>query len=154
MLDIVRTDSTNSDFIQLVELLDADLALRDGDEHDFYHQFNTIDSLNHAIVAYLDGKAVGCGAMKPFNTKSMEIKRMYVPPNNRGKGIASRILEALELWASKLGYTHCVLETGKRQPKAIALYKKYGYEPIPNYGQYAGVENSVCFEKNLIDQKL
>lgn len=94
--------------------------------------------------------AVGCGAFKEFNDETVEIKRMFVPDEQRGKGIASKVLKELEAWALELGYTTCILETGKRQPEAIALYKKNGYELIPNYGQYAGVENSVCFQKVLL----
>jgi GNAT superfamily N-acetyltransferase len=74
---------------------------------------------------------------------------MFVSPGSRNKGIASKILSELENWASELSYTKCVLETGKRQPEAVGLYKKNGYKLIPNYGQYTGVENSVCFEKEL-----
>jgi len=74
---------------------------------------------------------------------------MYTLPDSRGKGVASLILAELERWAAELSYGKCVLETGKRQPEAIGLYKKRGYQLIPNYGQYTGVENSVCFEKVL-----
>jgi GNAT superfamily N-acetyltransferase len=74
---------------------------------------------------------------------------MYTVPAFRGQGIAAAVLNALEQWAAELSYESCVLETGKRQPEAIALYKKSGYIIIPNYGQYAGVENSVCFRKTL-----
>ena len=79
----------------------------------------------------------------------MEIKRMYVPENKRGNGIASAILKELEQWALALSYKKCLLETGKKQPEAIELYKKNGYKIIPNFGQYANIENSVCFEKIL-----
>ncbi len=144
-----RTDSADPDFIPLVQLLDADLAIRDGDDHDFYHQFNNIDSLRHCIVAYDDGIPVGCGAFKKYGDGLVEIKRMYTLPQSRGKGIAKQILAALEVWAREEGYDHAILETGKAQPEAIALYKKCGYEIIPNYGQYTGVENSLCFKKSL-----
>jgi len=145
-----RTDSQNPDFIQLVLQLDIELAERDGAEHGFYQQFNKIDSIRHALLAFEDEEAVGCGAFKAFNDETVEIKRMFVPDEQRGKGIASKVLKELEAWALELGYTTCILETGKRQPEAIALYKKNGYELIPNYGQYAGVENSVCFQKVLL----
>ena len=79
----------------------------------------------------------------------MEIKRMYTSPESRGKGIASSVLSELEGWASELSYEKCILETGKKQPEAIGLYEKNGYKTIPNYGQYAGIENSLCFEKHL-----
>jgi putative acetyltransferase len=144
-----RTDSTDPDFIELVRHLDADLAERDGEDHSFYAQFNKIDNIKHAIVAYENERPVGCGAIKEYSPDTMEVKRMYTSPENRGKGIASSVLSDLERWASELSYEKCVLETGKRQPEAIALYKKRGYQVIPNYGQYADVEDSVCFEKKL-----
>ncbi len=149
MIKLLRTNSKNNDFIELVTQLDKDLAISDGDDHDFYHQFNGIDTLNHTIVAYYNDAPVACGAIKQFDDASVEIKRMYTLPNVRGKGIATKILNELELWATDLGYKKCVLETGKKQPKAISLYKKTGYVVTPNYGQYAGIENSVCFEKLL-----
>jgi GNAT superfamily N-acetyltransferase len=149
MLQFVKTDSKNSDFIHLVEQLDADLAVRDGDEHAFYHQFNKIDMLKHVVVAYEDGIPQGCGAIKEIDPQTVEIKRMYTTPYNRGKGIASRILKDLEDWAKELNFDRCVLETGKKQPEAIALYTKNGFVSIPNYGQYKGIENSLCFEKKI-----
>jgi putative acetyltransferase len=149
MLKIVHTDSSNTDFASLVKLLDADLAKRDGDEHAFYAQFNKTAHIKHVVVAYDNNIAVGCGAIKKFNEQSVEVKRMYVAIDQRGKGIASLVLAELEKWAHQLGYEYCVLETGTRQSEAIALYKKNGYDIIPNYGQYAGVENSVCFQKTL-----
>jgi putative acetyltransferase len=147
MIKLVRTNSDNDDFKRLVTLLDADLAVRDGEDHGFYSQFNKIDKIKYVVIALHNNRPVGCGAIKEFAAGVMEVKRMFVLPGERGKGIASRILESLEEWARELGYTHCVLETGKRQPEAIALYEKCGYRIIENYGQYAGIENSVCFEK-------
>lgn len=147
MISLKRTDSNDEDFIQLVKHLDADLAKRDGEEHSFYNQFNSIALIRYALVAYEDKMPVGCGAIKEFDPETVEIKRMYVLPEHRGKGIAMQIVTALERWAAELAYLQCILETGKKQPEAIALYKKLGYETMPNYGQYAGVENSLCFQK-------
>lgn len=149
MISIIRTDSTNQDFIKLIKHLNADLARRDGDDHSFYAQFNTLDKIKFAVVAYKNNKPVGCGAIKEYTSNTMEIKRMYTMPGNRGEGIATKVLTELEMWARELTYEKCILETGKRQPEAIGLYKKNGYRQIPNYGQYIGVENSVCFEKNI-----
>jgi putative acetyltransferase len=149
MLTTIRTDSANPDFQQLVRELDRDLSIRDGADHSFYNQFNKIDSIKHVIVAYDQDQPVGCGAIKVYSKDAMEVKRMYVPENKRGQGIASTVLAALETWAKESGYAKCLLETGKRQPEAIGLYKKNGYHIIPNFGQYKNVENSVCFEKNL-----
>ncbi|MDQ0066147.1 GNAT family N-acetyltransferase [Chryseobacterium lathyri] len=144
-----RTDSSNRDFQSLVKLLDADLAVRDGEDHEFYHQFNSIDMLKNCVVAYSDDTAVACGAFKPFSEDTVEIKRMYTDIEKRGKGFASKILNELETWAKEEGYKKCVLETGIKQPEAIALYEKCGYIRIPNYGQYIGIDNSVCFEKRV-----
>jgi GNAT superfamily N-acetyltransferase len=152
--NLIKTDSGHPDFIHLVKFLDAELAVRDGEEHDFYAQFNKIDKLRHVVLAYENNLAVACGALKEYADGIMEVKRMYTLPGHRGKGLAIRILSELEGWAKELGYSKCILETGKKQPEAIALYAKCGYQVIPNYGQYAGVENSICFEKNLTPLEL
>lgn len=149
MAKLIRTTSDHPDFISLVRLLDADLAKRDGDEHSFYAQYNKIAMLKHVVIAYESAKAIGCGAIKEQAPGMMEVKRMYVLPENRKLGIATLILTELEQWAAELGYGSCVLETGKRQPEAIALYTRNGYKIIPNYGQYVGIDNSVCFEKKI-----
>lgn len=149
LMKILRTTSENPDFQKLVKQLDVYLAVMDGDEHDFYHQYNKIDMLKNCIVIYDNEEAVACGAIKELDSKSMEVKRMYTLPEKRGKGLASTILKELEIWAKELGYEKTVLETGKRQIEAVALYPKCGYKSIPNYGQYVGVDNSVCFEKIL-----
>ena len=149
MYQIRRTDSSDKDFQRLVKELDKELAVRDGDEHSFYAQYNKIDLIRHAVVAYHENEAVGCGAIKEYAPGIMEVKRMYVPLSQRNKGIASLVLHDLESWAKEIGYQKCILETGIKQPEAISLYKKNDYTIIDNYGQYAGIENSVCFEKML-----
>ena len=149
MITLVRTDSNSQDFIALVKFLDADLAEKDGEEHSFYSQFNKISGIKYVVVAYENDRPRACGAIKEFGTDAMEVKRMYVAPESRKKGFAIQILSELEKWAVELGCEKCILETGKRQPEAIALYKKTGYSVISNYGPYAGMSNSVCFEKRL-----
>jgi GNAT superfamily N-acetyltransferase len=149
MIRLVKTDNSNTDFQSLVQLLDADLTVKDGDDHDFYHQFNGIDVLKYVVVAYDDDQLVGCGALKPFDTTSVEVKRMFTQPKARGKGVATQILMTLEAWAKDLGYTHSILETGKRQPDAIGLYLKNGYNITANYEPYTNMDNSVCFRKEL-----
>ncbi len=149
MLKIHRTDSDNLSFIGLVKQLDADLAIRDGKDHSFYAQYNGIDAIRHVVIAFENDEPVACGAIKEYEEDIMEIKRMYTSPQHRGKNIGSMVLAELEKWASELGVLKCILETGKKQPEAIALYKKNGYSICENYGQYAGIDNSVCFEKIL-----
>ncbi|WP_281324106.1 GNAT family N-acetyltransferase [Flavobacterium sp. IMCC34518] len=143
----IRTTSENIDFQNLVVLLDEVLRIKDGEDHDFYAQHNTLDKINHVIVCYQDDVAIGCGAFKEFDSDTVEIKRMFVHPDFRGKGIASLVLTALEVWACELHFSSCVLETGTNNPEAISLYHKSGYEIIPNYDQYKNVKTSICLKK-------
>jgi putative acetyltransferase len=147
MLHLLRTSSDNADFRGLVQLLDQDLRVRDGDNHAFYAQFNKVDSIRHVVVAYHAAEPVGCGAIKKYTDELVEVKRMFVHPAHRRQGIAEAVLAELERWALELHYRGCVLETGQKQLEAIRLYQKIGYRRIPNYGQYASVENSVCMQK-------
>lgn len=149
MKKIIRTDSDNKDFRELVVLLDKELKIRDGEEHVFYAQFNKIDMLKNAVIVFEADVAVGCGAFKKFDDETVEIKRMFVHAEQRGQGFGVEILKELERWATEIGFKFAVLETGKKQPEAIRLYQKSGYDVIPNYGQYEGVENSVCMKKSL-----
>jgi putative acetyltransferase len=146
----ILTNAEHADFKSLVEKLDLDLKIRDGDDHDFYAQLNKTDSIKLVIVFYDNELPVGCGAIRQYDEETMEVKRMYVLPERRGIGIASEILGHLEQWAFSLNFRRCILETGINQPEAIALYKKNGYKKIANYGHYKNIENSVCFEKALI----
>lgn len=149
MFSLHRTTSDDKDFRELVKQLDADLAIRDGKDHSFFAQFNKLDSINHCVVAYFENVPAACGAIKKYDEQTMEVKRMFVKPAFRGKGIARAILSDLEKWAEELGYTHCILETGMKQPEAIKLYESSGYIKIPNYGQYENVASSVCFKKRI-----
>ena len=151
MLSIKRTTSEDSNFQKLVRLLDIDLQIRDGDLHQYYAVLNKTDGMKTVVVAYEADQPVGCGAIRAFNNgnDAVEVKRMFVLPEKRQQGIAATVLSALEQWAKELNFNKCVLETGKNQPEALAFYKKNGYLVIPNFGKYIGVENSVCFEKNI-----
>jgi GNAT superfamily N-acetyltransferase len=152
VIRIIRTNSDHHDFIDLVKQLDLYLAEKDGKDHAFYAQFNKIDKIKFVVIAYDDNTPVSCGALKHYQPGVAEIKRMYTLPEYRGQGVATRILAELETWALELSYSKCILETGKRQPEAVRLYQKNGYTRIPNFGQYAGMTNSVCFEK-VIDKQ-
>jgi putative acetyltransferase len=148
-MKIVKTTSDNSDFQNLVNQLDAYLRIVDGDDHEFYDQFNKTDSLQYVIVCYDQDVAIGCGAFKAYNAQTAEIKRMFTLPEYRGKGVAKSIMKALENWAKEENYTNTILETGYLQKDAIALYTKLKYEVIENFGQYAGIETSICMKKSL-----
>lgn len=149
MLKLIRTDAENADLLSLIALLDEELKHRDGEDHYFFAQFNKLAGVLGVVVACLDDRAVGCGAFKRHSDDVAEIKRMFVLPDHRGKRIAGEILDELETWAIESGFQSCVLETGFKQPEAIALYKRSGYEVIPNYGPYADVGTSVCMRKTL-----
>ena len=149
MIHFIRTDATHTDFKKLVTELDAELRIRDGDESEFYEQFNKSDSIKYAVVIYQNEIPVGCGALRPYAEDKIEVKRMYVPLEHRSKGLATLVVNELEKWAMELGFYHLILETGIRQPEAIHLYTKNGYHCILNYGQYHGVTSSVCFAKHL-----
>lgn len=104
------------------------------------------------LVAWLGGEPVGCGAVRPLVTGEPgvgEVKRMYTAPAARRRGVSRAILTALEDAARRLGYRRLQLETGVRQPEAIALYESAGWRRIPAYGQYAADPLSVCFAKDL-----
>lgn len=149
MLTLIRTNSENKNFQNLVLELDKDLAKKNGDTNDFFAQYNKTDLIKNVVVALNDYLPVGCGAMKEFDNSTMEIKRMYVTIEMRGKGVAVAVLNDLESWAKELGYKKCVLETGDKMLEAIGLYKKSGYKITKNYGQYENIESSICFEKEL-----
>ena len=144
---IKRTNSDDSNFRSLVIELDEYLADIDGDEHAFFAQFNGLDKIPNVVVAYEGKDPIGCGAFKQYSGRIVEIKRMYVRPEFRGRNIGVRILDELEAWARELGYAESILETGHRQQAAVRLYQNRGYQVIPNYDQYQGVESSVCMKK-------
>lgn len=101
------------------------------------------------VVARADGEAVGCGALRRLDDTTGELKRMFVEPELRGRGIAKQVLASLESTARELGISRLMLETGVYQSEAIALYTGAGFSPIPCCGEYAGTRTSVCFEKKL-----
>ena len=149
MIEIIKTDSTNKDFKILISQLDSELRERYGEVQNEYDQYNIIEFNEDVLVAYDDKVPVACGCFKEFDGESVEIKRMFVRKDFRGKGISRIILNELESRAGEKGYKKAVLETGIKQEEAIGLYLKNGYKKIKNYGQYAGLPMSVCFSKAL-----
>ena len=149
MNQLIKTTSDNPDFHFLVAQLDAHLAGIYGEEQAFFTQHNKVDAIKHVVVVYRDGKPVGCGGIKAYSSSEMEIKRMFVQPEQRGQGIASEILTVLENWAKEMGFTETILETLVVKESVIAMYARNGYVLVPNYGQYIGVDSSVCMRKSL-----
>jgi GNAT superfamily N-acetyltransferase len=149
MIRIQRTDTDNQQFQRLVSELDKYLSGVNGSSDSFYAQFNKIEYLKHVVIAQIENQTVGCGALKAFDGESMEVKRMYILPEMRRKGVADSVLKELEIWSKELGYPKCILETSIKMQDALSFYQKSFYSIIPNYGQYKDMESSVCFEKIL-----
>jgi GNAT superfamily N-acetyltransferase len=101
------------------------------------------------LLARVEGRPVGCGGLRRHDDGVAELKRMYVVPDQRGRGVARVLLAAIEAQAARLGYHAIVLETGVRQPEALALYEGHGYERIANFGPYIAAPLSVCLRKEL-----
>lgn len=148
-IKFIRSTSVNPDFMSMVNALDEDLNQRNGDIQRQYDQYNKIDHINHAIVIYVEGEPVGCGCFKRFDDQTVEMKRMFVFPEMRGKQLAAQMLHELEKWAIEEGNTSAVLETGRRQVEAQRLYSIAGYFRTENYGQYLGMDDSLCYRKEL-----
>ncbi len=149
-IQLIRTNSDCIDFQQLIVRLDKFLTDRDKAGHDYCTPYNRLDKIRHVVVAYSDALPVGCGAIRVYQPNIIEVKRMFVDDFARSRGIATKILTELEAWAKELGYTQSILETGIRLPEAKAMYEKNGYHRIPNYDQYACIESSVCYAKELV----
>jgi GNAT superfamily N-acetyltransferase len=148
MVEIKRSSSQNLEFKKLVQLLDSDLARRDGKTHSL-SQFNTITNLKYVVLAFKKDKVIGCGAISKYDFNAMEIKRMYVSPEVRGQRVGEKILSELENWSRELGSIECILFTGSKQPEASKLYRRNGYCPIEKYGRLKDIPDSLCFAKYL-----
>ncbi|WP_282939359.1 GNAT family N-acetyltransferase [Paenibacillus sp. RC67] len=144
------TNSTDPDLLQLITQLDEYLFGKYPAEEVFVVDFK--DPAIHDVVfvtAYIDNVAVGCGAYRPLDEESAELKRIYVDNLYRKRGIASKILSWLEQEAQQAGYSTLRLETGPEQPESIALYEKCGFYHIEPFGEYVHCPSSICMEKKL-----
>jgi GNAT superfamily N-acetyltransferase len=148
---LLRTDVYHADFQVLVKALDAEFWVRYPDTQQNFEPYNKVDDTARVVLALVNGTAAGCGCFRPMtlHTGVAEIKRMYVAPTHRNRGIAGQVLAELERWAREEGFAWLRLETGIRQPEAIAVYQKAGYVLIPNFPPYVGVQESICMEKKL-----
>ncbi len=149
-IEIKTVPPTDPDLHMLIERLDRELLTLYPAEGIFGVDFNdpAVREMTFC-VAYACGTPAGCGGFKPLEEDVAELKRFYVESSFRSKGIASLILEYIESAAKESGVKVMRLETGPKQPAAIALYRKFGYRQIECYGPYAGCEHSLCMEKPL-----
>jgi len=148
-----RRESVDSAVVQrLIKALNAELeSIYPEDGANFFRldPEEVAEGRGAFLVAYLDDKPIGCGAVRLNEPGLAEIKRMYVDPAVRGRRVGRRIVDALEAQARLLGANRIVLETGPRQPDAIAMYAHAGFSEIPLYGEYIGSQFSVCMAKDL-----
>lgn len=149
MPQFIRTTSDNPDFQNLTSELDDELCRIYNTNKEDYEEYNRITGLPTVVLAYENNVAISCGCFKQFDTHRIELKRMFVKPEFRGKGIASVMVDELEKWGKELGYETMILETGKGQPDAIALYRKLGYTDIPHFGEFPEESRSVCLGKMI-----
>jgi putative acetyltransferase len=151
-ITIVPAPFDSADARRLIDALDAHLSSRYIPEQRFGPNLKPAQlapGLGTFVVARVDGRAVGCGAVRLLDPTTVEVKRMYVEPEMRGRGVAKEILSHLEGAARELGARRSVLETGIYQDEAIGLYRRAGYREVDCWGDYAGVPTSVCFEKAI-----
>ena len=149
-LQIERVRPDAEDALMLIEELDADLLLRYPKQwiHGLHPEDIQDDELIFLVVKQ-GNSLVGCGALRPLDDDTAEVKRMFVRSAFRRRGISRTILSALEQIGCEKGYGTLRLETGTEQPEALALYRSAGYNEIPCYGEYVGNPYSICFEKKL-----
>jgi GNAT superfamily N-acetyltransferase len=142
----------SADARRLIEALDAHLASRYAPEQRFGPNLKPAQlapGLGTFVVARLEGRAVGCGAVRLLDPATVEVKRMYVEPETRGLGVAKEILTHLEGAGRELGARRAVLETGIYQDEAIGLYRRAGYTEVACWGEYTTSPTSVCYEKAI-----
>jgi GNAT superfamily N-acetyltransferase len=151
-IEIKRIDLLSPVAQQLISALNAELNGRYPEEGANFFRLDpddVVEGRGGFFVAYLSGEPVGCGAVRRTDPGVAEIKRMYVAPNARGRRVGRQILDVLEAEARRLGVTRVVLETGPRQPEAIALYAHAGFVEVPLFGEYVGSKFSVCMAKEI-----
>lgn len=148
-MELIHSDTANPDFLYLEKLLDEELHLLYPGEMGQYTPHNKFNTPIKAILVFEKEDPIACGAFKELDNH-IEIKRMFVHPEHRGKGISRIVLSALENWGKSLGYDFAILETGERLSTAVKLYQTSGYNKIPNYGPYTHIQCSICMKKSLI----
>jgi putative acetyltransferase len=147
-----RCDITSPAAQSLIAALNAELSLtypEPGATHFRLDPDEVADGQGAFLVASRDGTPVGCGAVRRIDPRTGELKRMYVRPEQRGRGIGRALLLALEAEARTLGLTRLVLETGVRQAEAVVLYRRAGFSVIPPFGEYVESPLSLCMAKEL-----
>lgn len=148
-MDFQTVSIDNKDLNYLIAKLDAFFDEEWGEIAKCYQSFHQLSKMAYALVCYDENQPVGCGCFKIMDKQTFEIKRMYVEPACRNRGVASELLHLLEREAFQQGYGISVLETGKAMNGAVAFYEKQGYKIVENYGDFVGDEICVCMRKEI-----
>lgn len=150
MFSLARTTGRDARLEALIAELDADLQSRYGEVQALYAPLNHVkDDTPFVVAVDRDGSTIACGSFRPYDDGTIELKRMFVAPVARRRGVARAVIGELEAWARERGFSTVVLETGHRQHEAIALYERCGYSHIPPFPPYVGMPASVCMRKAL-----
>ena len=147
----IKTDGKDKDFIENCRLLDIELDRRVGKkiQRDKYTKYNQLDEIREAVAVYADNRLAGGGAIRRYDDKNMELKRVFVHPQYQGRWIGTRLVSMLMEWAAQLGYQRMILETGELLAESCAVYKKLGFQVTENYGPYRDMPESLCMAKDL-----
>lgn len=152
-MKILITDAANLDFIRLTKELDENLngisADRPEEERTKYASFNELSDITKAFVMYDKEIAIGCAAFKKYTTDTVEVKRVFISKNYRGKGLSKILLSELEKQVENDGFSRLILETGKNNRAAVSMYKGLNYRETDNFPPYTEMEDSICLSKNL-----
>lgn len=145
----IRTNIHDTHFLEMVKMLDAELRDMYGDQQDDFDPHNKLKEDTFVLVVKTNDQTIGCGAFRPMEDGVAEIKRMFVHPDHRGKGLSKLILSELETWIKEKQYSYIKLETGNKNIAALSLYPASGYEPIEPFGPYKSLPGSFCFGKKI-----
>lgn len=150
-MEFLYTDGRNRDFIGLCHMLDDYLnEIAGGEENRAqYIPYNQLNDIHDAVVVYDKGTAIGIAGFQRYDAECAELKRVFIREEYRGCGIAKKLMAHIEARAKEKGFTCFILESGEPLVEAMGLYRAIGYQVIPNYGQYAGMPNSICMKKAL-----
>lgn len=140
-----------NDFVALSNEMEVylDRAIGGAEKRERYKEFNHLNTLDYIIIAYAGDVPAGCAALRKYSEKEIEVKRVFVREGYRKNGVASGIMRRLIAYAAENEYDKLLLETGEFLKESVRLYTDFGFHRIPNYGVYAGIEESLCMELNL-----
>lgn len=150
-LEFIWTDGNNEEFHQFyLETEDYYSSIVGGKKNrEGFIPYNLSESISDVLLAYMDGVAVGCAGLKKYNDSDVEIKRVWVEPDYRGRHIATELMDRMEDKAREMGFKRAVLQTRPIMEDAVGLYEKRGYELIGNYPPYDKLEGAICMALNL-----